>query len=101
MNKLISVAAVAALVFSASAQAERSGEAVYQSKCTVCHATGVAGAPKLGDTAAWAPRFEKGTDALLATAKTGIRAMPPKGTCMDCSDDELRAAIDYMLEKSK
>ncbi len=101
MKKTLLIAAAAMLLTPAAAMAERTGEDVYKTKCSVCHASGVAGAPKLGDAAAWAPRAEKGIDALLATAITGIRAMPPKGTCMDCSDNELKVSIQYMLDASK
>lgn len=83
------------------ASAEPAGpEAIYQSKCLACHGTGAAGAPKVG-TADWAPRAEKGIDALLATAISGVGAMPPRGLCMDCSDDDLKAVIEYMVEESK
>lgn len=74
---------------------------VYQVSCFSCHGTGAAGAPKLGDAAAWAPRIARGMDVLLATAISGTGAMPPKGLCMSCSDDELRAVIDYMVEQSQ
>jgi len=75
------------------------GQKIYDTTCHACHAAGVAGAPKLGDKDAWAPRIAKGTDALLSSVKNGLNAMPPKGTCMACSDDELRAAMLYMVEK--
>lgn len=101
MKKSLLIAAAAMLLTPAAAMAERSGEEVYNTKCSVCHVAGVAGAPKFGDAAAWAPRAEKGIDALLATSLTGIRAMPPKGTCMDCSDTEMKSAIQYMLDASK
>ncbi|MBP0050071.1 cytochrome c5 family protein [Marinobacterium sp. AK62] len=101
MKKTLLIAAATLMLSPAAAMAERSGEEVYNTKCSVCHAAGVAGAPKLGDAAAWAPRAEKGVDALLATAISGINAMPPKGTCMDCSDTELKSAIQYMLDASK
>ncbi len=101
MKKALILAATAALLMPAAAMADRSGEELYNSKCHVCHAAGVAGAPKFGDAAAWAPRIEKGMDSLLATATTGLKAMPPKGTCMDCSDDELKAAIQYMIDNAK
>ena len=55
------------------------------------------GAPKLGDKDAWAPRIAKGNDALFSWVKNGLKAMPPKGTCMSCSEDELRAAMEYMV----
>ncbi len=73
------------------------GEAIYGKSCVVCHAAGVAGAPKLGDKGAWEARIALGIDGLLKTAINGKGAMPPRGTCGDCSDDDLRAAIEYML----
>lgn len=76
-----------------------SGAETYKKFCTVCHAAGVAGAPKTGNVADWAEREKKGMDGLLKTAIKGLNAMPPKGTCMSCSDDELKAAIKYMLPK--
>lgn len=76
----------------------RTGEEVYQTKCSVCHATGAAGAPKFGDAAAWGTRIEKGSDALYASALKGVNAMPPKGMCMDCTNDEIKAAVDYMTK---
>ena len=84
----------------APAAAARSGEQVYNSACMACHSTGVAGAPKVGDKAAWETRAQKGIDGLLTTAISGINAMPPKGTCADCSDDELKAAIQHMLTQT-
>ncbi|MGB5261666.1 MAG: c-type cytochrome [Gammaproteobacteria bacterium] len=79
----------------------RSGETVYTNSCMACHASGAAGAPKLGDAAAWATRVAAGKDLLLANAINGLNAMPPKGLCMDCSDDEILAAIDYMVLNSQ
>ena len=73
------------------------GQKVYQASCQACHAAGVAGAPKLGDKAAWAPRIAKGIDALVSSVKNGLNVMPPKGGCMSCSDDELRAATEYIV----
>ena len=84
----------------AAAAAPRSGDAVYTASCLACHSAGVAGAPIVGDKAAWVDRAAKGIDGLLATAISGINAMPPKGTCADCSDEELKAAIEYMLTES-
>jgi cytochrome c5 len=75
------------------------GEQIYQSKCNACHGTGVAGAPKLDDANAWAPRIAQGMDTLLANATTGLNAMPPKGTCADCSEADLKAAVEYMVEQ--
>lgn len=77
--------------------ASADGQKIYQKSCQACHATGVAGAPKLGDKDAWAPRIAKGNDALFSSVANGLKAMPPKGTCMSCSKDELRAAMEYMI----
>lgn len=75
------------------------GEATYNRVCQACHATGAAGAPLLGNKEAWEPRIAQGMDTLLQTAINGKGAMPPRGTCADCSDDDLRAAIEYMVSK--
>jgi cytochrome c5 len=80
----------------ASGGAARSGEQVYNQFCFVCHTAGVSGAPKLKDVAEWTPRLAKGDDALWKSMTSGLNAMPPKGTCMNCSDDELHAAMAYM-----
>ena len=84
----------------AVAAGPRSGDQVYNASCLACHSTGIAGAPKVGDQAAWAARAAKGIDGMLATSVSGLNAMPPKGTCADCSDEELKAAILYMLSES-
>lgn len=85
----------------AAPAAARSGEQVYNQFCQACHVAGVAGAPKVGTAADWAPRIAQGVDALLTSATNGKNAMPPKGTCGDCSADELRGAIEYMVSKSQ
>lgn len=76
----------------------RDGAAVYGTFCIACHASGVSGAPKTGDAADWAPRIAQGEDVLKKHAIEGLNAMPPKGTCMDCSDEEIVAAINHMIE---
>lgn len=76
-----------------------SGQQVYDQFCFACHTSGVGGAPLLGDTAQWQPRIDKGMDVLMASTINGINAMPAKGTCMNCSDDELNAAVVYMLDQ--
>lgn len=68
----------------------------YNKSCAVCHNAGAAGAPKTGDAAAWAPKLEKGMDALVQSVKNGLNAMPPKGMCFDCTDEEYAALIEYM-----
>jgi cytochrome c5 len=79
----------------------RSGTDIYTAACAACHDSGVAGAPKVGDASAWAQRITKGTEMLVANAINGINAMPARGLCMDCSDDEIKAAVEYMLNGSK
>jgi cytochrome c5 len=76
-------------------------EAVYMQSCWACHNSGAAGAPRVGDTAAWATRMEKGFEAVLANSINGINAMPPKGMCMTCSDDQLRELVQYMVDSSQ
>lgn len=91
----------AAVVASAASSEPRSGEEIYGKACTTCHAAGLAGAPKMGDAAAWAPRIAKGMDALYTSAINGLNGMPAKGMCFDCSDDEMKVAVDYMVNNSK
>ena len=81
----------------------RSGEDVYNSACMACHSTGVAGAPKLGDAAAWAERIARGNDALYDSAINGVAGtgMMAKGGCMNCSDEETKAAVDHMVAGSQ
>jgi cytochrome c5 len=81
--------------------ATRSGEEVVKAVCSMCHAAGVAGAPKIGDKAAWAPRIAQGVDVLVQHAMSGIRAMPPKGTCAACSDAEIKGAVEYLVSQGK
>ncbi|MDX2456371.1 MAG: c-type cytochrome [Gammaproteobacteria bacterium] len=84
-----------------AAAGPKSGEAVYNTNCVACHGTGAAGAPKLGDAAAWAPRIAAGMDSLLANATNGLKAMPPKGLCMTCSEAELQGAVEFMVDNSQ
>lgn len=81
-----------------AASGARSGADIYKTTCATCHAAGIAGAPKLGDKAAWAPRIAQGKDTLYKHAISGFNAMPPKGTCMTCSDDEIKATVDFMIK---
>ena len=82
----------------AVASGPRSGADVYGTYCAACHGTGAMGAPKLGDKGAWDSRLAKGFDTALANAINGINMMPAKGTCADCSDEEIGAAIKHMSE---
>lgn len=79
----------------------QAGEAIYKKACFACHGTGVAGAPAAGDKEAWVPRIAQGNALLLQHAKNGLRAMPPKGGCGSCSDQDLADAIAYMVNQSR
>ena len=94
------VVAVAAAA-PAKAAARGAGKSTYDSVCHVCHGAGVAGAPKLGDKAAWAPRIKQGVAQLHATAIKGKAAMPPKGGNPALSDADVKAAVDYMAAAAK
>ncbi|MCC7546763.1 MAG: cytochrome c oxidase subunit II [Burkholderiales bacterium] len=77
------------------------GKAVYDQACLMCHAAGVAGAPKVGDKAAWAPRSAKGLDVLYTHAIGGFNMMPPRGGNTALSDEQVKAAVDHMLAQSR
>lgn len=77
---------------------QQSGEQIYEKYCSVCHRAGVAGAPKFRDETDWVPRLAKADmTELVAIAMKGLNAMPPKGTCVECTEADLRAAITYMV----
>ncbi len=76
-------------------------KAIYTASCAACHTTGAAGAPKLGDNAAWAPRIKAGSETLYISAIKGKNAMPPKGGNASLSDADVKAAVDYMVSQSK
>ena len=100
---VVSMPVVPAAVAAAGAitSAKLDGAKVFASGCNVCHAAGVAGAPKLTDKAAWAPRVGQGLDALTASVIKGKGAMPPRGAVANASDAELRAAVEYMVASIK
>ncbi len=78
------------------------GKKTYTRFCFSCHASGVAGAPRVGDTVAWAPRLEKGAAKMLELVIQGMPpGMPARGMCMQCSDEELADALEFMLQKSQ
>ncbi|HEY9573849.1 MAG TPA: c-type cytochrome [Pusillimonas sp.] len=83
-----------------TAAIDPAGEKLYKSVCFACHAAGVAGAPKFGDKAAWAPLIEQGMDSMLAIAINGKGAMPPRGGSQ-ASDAEVKAAVEYMVHAAK
>jgi len=88
------------VVAKSTAPAEpRSGEQVYTATCNMCHGSGLAGAPIKGNADQWAPRIAKGKETLFKHAIEGFNGvMPARGTCSTCSDDELKAAVDYMIQ---
>ncbi len=94
------VAAAVATAPVAVVAAAGNGEALYKQACQVCHAAGVAGAPKLGDKAAWAARLPLGIDALYNSVANGKGAMPPRGGAQ-ASDADLRAAVEFMAAAAK
>ena len=88
----------AALVLCAAGAVAEPDMDKYNKSCAVCHASGAANAPKTGDATAWEPRLAKGMDALVASVNSGLNAMPPKGMCFDCSDEDYKAMIEYMAK---
>jgi len=80
--------------------ADKSPDQLYQGACLACHSTGAAGAPKIGDAAAWKARLAKGLDSLVTSAINGIGAMPPRGGSQ-YNDEQVRATIEYILSESK
>ena len=94
----VATIAVGDLAESSAQTAEAvSGESVYQSLCVACHGAGVAGAPKVGDDAAWEPRIAKGIEVLYESSINGIGTMPAKGGNASLSDEAVKAAVDFML----
>tara|TARA_B110000879_G_scaffold162593_1_gene209999 strand:+ start:1093 stop:1539 length:447 start_codon:yes stop_codon:yes gene_type:complete len=97
----VSMAGQVAAVTSGGVESARAGGDIYAINCIACHSSGVAGAPIMGDVAAWSARLEQGLETVYTNAINGIRGMPMRGTCMDCSDDEVKAAVDHILDGSK
>lgn len=78
--------------------AVRSGEEIYNSKCAGCHTSGVMGSPKFASLEDWAPRVDLGLEKLTLSAIAGKGGMPAKGTCMDCTDNDIKITVQYMLD---
>jgi cytochrome c5 len=83
-----------------SAEVLAQGEKIYAANCISCHGAGVLGAPKFGDKALWAPRIAKGMDTLHTNSINGINMMPARGGNAALKDDEMKAAVDYMVSKA-
>lgn len=92
--------AVAPVVAAASAADLAIGEKVYTASCVSCHGAAVLGAPKLGDKPSWTPRVAKGVNTLYQSATDGFKMMPPRGGNAALKDEELKAAVDYMVSKA-
>ena len=106
MKKILTVAAAGLMMMGAtSAAMADAGEKTYKMACFACHGTGAAGAPKLGDKAAWAPRIKQGKETLYKHAIVGFKGstgvMPAKGGRTDLSDADVKAAVDYMVAQSQ
>ena len=84
-----------------SEKVARSGEEIYNANCQGCHSSGVMRAPKYASLEDWAPRIDLGLEKLTLSAIAGKGGMPAKGTCMDCSDNEIKLTVQYMLDSLK
>ena len=94
---------IASLIAAGSAAAQAKGADVYKKACAACHDQGIAGAPKTGDKAAWAPRIKQGKEALYTVGIKGKpgTAMMAKGGAASLSDADVKASVDYMIDKAK
>ena len=105
MKTIVTAAAlVAGMLSSALALAEgdaAAGESVYNRACKMCHSSGMMGAPKAGDKAAWSARVEQGATKLTNHAINGFNKMPARGNCKSCSDEDIANAVAYMLSQLK
>ena len=105
MKKLMIATSALMMTLGAVEVQADAGQQTYQQACFACHGTGVAGAPKIGDKAAWAPRIAQGNATLYEHALKGFKGntgvMPAKGGRVDLSDDVVKAAVDYMVANSK
>lgn len=77
------------------------GRTIFEGKCMLCHGPGVAGAPTLTDKQAWVPRISQGKAILLDHVQQGYKAMPAKGACFECSTEDLKATIAYLIDVIK
>lgn len=94
----------AGLVFASTTTGEpKEPQVVYETFCFACHGTGANNSPVYGNAEAWAPRIAKGIDVLYESAINGFNngAMPPKGLCADCSEDDIKATVDYIVQASQ
>ena len=99
-SKFLPLLILAALAQTASAADQVNGEKIYTTACLACHDAGVLGAPKFADKAAWKPRIAKGKAVLYTSALNGINLMPAKGGNATLKDEDVKAAVDYMIGKA-
>lgn len=97
MKRIFSLTLTAACAMPLAAFSQSSGQQTYDQVCSTCHASGTSGAPKFGDKAAWQPRIKQGKQTLYQHAINGLGAMPPKGGSANLSDEDVQAAVDYMV----
>ncbi|HPQ95023.1 MAG TPA: c-type cytochrome, partial [Thiolinea sp.] len=100
-EKAVAATAAAAAPAAASAETLEAGKKIYNSLCMSCHDIGLANAPKLGDKAAWEPRLAEGMDTVYSRALHGFNAMPAKGGNPAFTDEQVKAAVDYMISSVK
>ncbi|MCK5386574.1 MAG: cytochrome c5 family protein [Gammaproteobacteria bacterium] len=100
MKKLVSVSIATVALFGMMSTAQADVR-TYRTACMSCHATGAAGAPKLGDKAAWKARIAAGMDTMVKNAIKGKGAMPPKGGRPNLTDEQIKAVVKYMVAESK
>jgi cytochrome c5 len=101
-RRAIAAGAACCIAFTAfSANPPRPAADIYRDYCAVCHSGGWQGAPIANDTGEWKTRLAAGSDVMFKNAKNGLNAMPAMGTCMDCSDEELKNAIAEMLPQQQ
>jgi len=105
MKNLLITAATSVVLMASVATAQADGQKTFQTACFACHGTGAAGAPKIGDKAAWAPRIAQGMATLEKHALGGFKGksgvMPPKGGRADLKDADVKAAVAHMVSQSK
>ncbi len=103
--KAVKALFIAASLIAVSTSAQADGKDVFNGGCAACHASGVAGAPKVGDKDAWAARVTQDIEVIYSNAINGFQGatgvMPPKGGFMNLTDEEIKAAVDYMVGQSK
>lgn len=98
---IVAAPAASAAAPAASGGDSGKGKSIFDTTCMACHATGAAGAPKIGDKAAWGPRLKEGMPVVYGIAMKGKGAMPPKGGNAALSEADVKAAVDYMVSKVK